>query len=80
MNKVSPEQVPVVEPHSGVYPRQQQSVDMEALAQSILSSAQFQQMLATHVHSHTQAAQKVLLEPTSHQQEQQHMYMKVRLF
>jgi hypothetical protein len=80
MNTQSHELPPVVLPQGGVDPQQHQSVDMEALAQYILSSAQFQQVLTTHVHSNTQAVQKALLESTNVQEEQQHVYMKVQSF
>jgi hypothetical protein len=80
MNMWSHELPPVVLPHSGADPQQHQAVDMEALAQYILSSAQFQQVLNTQVHSNTQAVQKALLESTNVQEEQKHMYMKVQSF
>ncbi|XP_023723329.1 uncharacterized protein LOC111873126 isoform X3 [Cryptotermes secundus] len=76
MNMAAPELHPVVPPHSGVDPQQQQAVDMEALAHYIMSSAQFQQMLTTRVHADTQADQKAVPE-SSNQQQEQDMYMKL---
>jgi hypothetical protein len=80
MNMGSHELPPIVLPHSGVDPQQRQSVDMEALAQYMLSSAHFKQVLTTHVHLDIRDAQKALFEAANIQREQQHIYIKVQSF